>query len=144
MRKTGLKPEGLEIEVTEALLTGQPEQVGLLQGLRSIGVGVALDEFGTGGSSLSALCDLPLTRLKIDRRFVAKLGRDKNADAMISATLSLGANLRLELTALGVETEAQLVRLRQAGCHAAQGKLLGDPASRAAARPVALRELAAS
>ena len=144
LRKTGLKPEGLEIEVTEALLTGQPEQLGLLQGLRSIGVGVALDEFGTGGSSLSALCDLPLTRLKIDRRFVAKLGRDKNADAMISATLSLGANLRLEVTALGVETEAQLVRLRQAGCHAAQGKLLGEPASRAAARPVALREVAAS
>ncbi len=144
LRKTGLRPEVLEIEMTEALLANQPDLIALLPGLRSLGVGVALDDFGTGASSLNAVCSLPLTRLKIDRRHIAKLGQDKNADTMVSATLSLAANLRLEVTALGVETESTLTLLRRAGCHAAQGKLLGEPASRAVARPVVLHEAAAS
>lgn len=140
LRKTGLKPEAFEIEVKEAQLINRPEQAQLLRELQSIGLGIALDDFGTGSSTLNALRHLPLTRLKTDRRYTAKLGLDRNADAMLGATLTLAATLRLEVTALGVETEAQLALLREAGCHEAQGSLLGELASRAVARPVARRE----
>ncbi|MDR3505737.1 MAG: EAL domain-containing protein [Acidocella sp.] len=142
LRKTGLKPEALEIEVSEAQMANRPEQGQLLRELQSIGVGIALDDFGTGATTLNALRHLPLTRLKIDRRYTAKLGLDRNADAMLGATLTLAASLRLEVTALGVETEAQLALLREAGCHAAQGRLLGEPASRPVARPASRHEAA--
>ena len=137
MRKTGLAPGALEVEVTEAMLAEHADYAaGLLQALRQSGVLIALDDFGAGSAPLGALCHLPLARLKIGQRFIHKLGQDRNAEAMLSATLSLAANLNLQVTALGVETEAQLGMLRAQGCHAAQGPLLGEPASRAVARPV--------
>ncbi len=143
LRKTGLRPEAFEIEVRETQFANRPELVQLLRELRSIGLGIALDDFGTGAATLNALRNLPLTRLKIDRRYTAKLGIDRNADAMLAATLNLAATLRLEVTALGVETEAQLALLREAGCHAAQGRLLGEPASRPVVRAATQREAAA-
>jgi diguanylate cyclase len=109
---------------------------GLLQGLRNSGVVIALDDFGAGAAPLGALCHLPLARLKIGQRFIHKLGQDRNAEAMLSATLSLAGNLRLQVTALGVESELQLDLLRRHGCHVVQGPLLGDAASRAVARPL--------
>jgi EAL domain-containing protein (putative c-di-GMP-specific phosphodiesterase class I) len=132
LRKTGLRPELLEIEVAEGLLIENPAGAGpALQALRALGVGVALDDFGTGYSSMSALCDLPFSRLKIDRRFIQKLGHDANADAIVHAILTLAGNLRLEVTAVGVESPAQLDYLRRHGCHYAQGNLLGQPTARA-------------
>ena len=137
MRKTGLAPGALEIEVTEAMLAEHEDYAaGLLHALRHGGVTIALDDFGAGAAPLGALCHLPLARLKIGQRFVQKLGQDRNAEAMLGATLSLAANLHLQVTALGVETPAQLELLRRQGCHAVQGKLLGEPASRAVSRPV--------
>jgi EAL domain-containing protein (putative c-di-GMP-specific phosphodiesterase class I) len=88
---------------------------------------VALDDFGTGYSSLSYLCDFPFSKLKIDKRFVQALGRDKNAAAVISAIISLARSLNLDVTAEGIETPAQLAFLQEQGCHLAQGYLLGRP-----------------
>jgi diguanylate cyclase (GGDEF)-like protein/PAS domain S-box-containing protein len=133
LRKTGLKPGLLEIEVAEGLLIGdRAAAVVALQGLQGIGVGIVLDNFGTGASTLSSLCDLPFSRLKIDRRFVGKLGADANADAIVNTILTLAGNLRLEVTAVGVESAVQLEYLRRHGCHCAQGSLLGPPTARAA------------
>ena len=132
LRKTGLEPARLELEVTESVLIEDPAAATqALQALRSIGVSVALDDFGTGFSSLSYLCDYPFARLKIDQRFIQALGRDANADAVVEAIMSLARNLRLEVTAEGVETEPQLEFLRRIGCPQVQGFLLGKPGPRA-------------
>jgi EAL domain-containing protein (putative c-di-GMP-specific phosphodiesterase class I) len=137
LRKTGLNPACLELEVTDALLAEQQSGLAqVLQAVQGLGVGIALDDFGTGASSLSTLCHLPLNRLKIDRRVVQRLGQDKTAEAIINAIISLAANLQLEVTALGVESEAQLALLRQCGCHAGQGSLLGEAAVRAVSRGI--------
>lgn len=139
LRKTGLPPGALEVEVTEAMLAEHADYAAaLLHGLRNAGVLIALDDFGAGAAPLGALCHLPLARLKIGQRFVQKLGQDRKAEAMLGATLSLAANLHLSVTALGVESEAQLDLLRRQGCPVVQGPLLGEPASRAVSRPVQL------
>jgi diguanylate cyclase (GGDEF)-like protein/PAS domain S-box-containing protein len=118
LKKTGLAPAHLELEVTEGLLIDNAAAArAALSAIREIGVAVALDDFGTGFSSLSYLSDFPFTKLKIDRRFVQALGREPNAEAIICAILSLAHSLRLDVTAEGVETPGQLV----------QGFLLGRP-----------------
>ncbi len=133
LRRTGLNPALLELEVTESLLIEDaPAALASLKALRDIGVSVALDDFGTGYSSLSYLCDFPFTRLKIDKRFVHALGQDQNAEAVIAAILSLARNLKLEVTAEGVETAAQLTALQELGVHLVQGDLLGRPGTHVA------------
>jgi diguanylate cyclase (GGDEF)-like protein/PAS domain S-box-containing protein len=137
--RTGLPASRLELEVTEKLLIDNaPAAARSLQALRAIGVSLALDDFGTGYSSVSYLCDFPFARLKIDRRFINALGEDENAEAIISAILALAGNLRLEVTAEGVETEAQLTFLRTNAVHHVQGFLLGQPAATASVAAVSL------
>jgi diguanylate cyclase (GGDEF)-like protein/PAS domain S-box-containing protein len=139
LRKTGLEPARLELEVTESLLIeNSAAATQALLALRNIGVSVALDDFGTGYSSLSYLCDYPFGRLKIDKRFIQALGNDPNADAIVEAIMSLARNLRLEVTAEGVETEAQLAHLQKIGCPQVQGFLLGRPGPRAVVQNIAL------
>ncbi len=130
LKKTGLKPAQLELEVTESLLIDNAQAASAaLTAIRDIGVSVALDDFGTGYSSLSYLSDFPFSRLKIDKHFVQALGRDGNAETIIAAILSLAQNLKLEVTAEGVETPGQLAYLQEHGCHLVQGFLLGRPAA---------------
>jgi diguanylate cyclase (GGDEF)-like protein/PAS domain S-box-containing protein len=131
LRATGLSPGRLELELTEKLLIDDPPAAArALQALRAVGVSLTLGEFGGASATLGDLADLPFARLKIDRRFIAALGTDANADAIVAAILALAGNLRLEVTAAGVETEAQLAQLRRQGCHQMQGYLLGRPAAR--------------
>ncbi len=131
LQHTGLPPGQLELEVTERLLVDNATAAAAaLKELRAIGVSLSLDDFGTGYSSVSYLCDYPFARLKIDKRFIQGIGQDDNADAIISAILALAANLKLEVTAKGVETDAQLAYLRNHGCHQLQGFLLGQPVPR--------------
>ncbi len=132
LRKTGLPASRLELEVTESvLIDNKAAAAAALNALRAIGVSVALDDFGTGYSSLSYLCDFPFARLKIDKRFIQALGTDPNANAIVAAILALANNLKLKVTAEGVETEAQLAYLRQTDCEHVQGFLLGKPVPRA-------------
>jgi len=133
LRRTGLNPALLELEVTESLLIDDAAAAqSSLKALRAVGVSVALDDFGTGYSSLSYLCDFPFTRLKIDKRFVQALGQDPNADAIVTAIVALARNLKLEVTAEGVETVAQLTALQELGCNLVQGFLLGRPGTHVA------------
>jgi len=130
LKKTGLAPAQLELEVTESLLIDNAATArSALTAIREIGVSVALDDFGTGFSSLSYLSDFPFNKLKIDRRFVQALGREPNAEAIICAILSLAHSLQLDVTAEGVETQGQLAFLQEQGCHLVQGFLLGRPGS---------------
>lgn len=123
-----LPPHALELEITENIALDNEEIVlPPLRALRSIGVGIAFDDFGTGYASLSLLKHYPLTRLKIDRAFVQQILESRQDDAVVRAILDIARNFDLEVIAEGVETEAQREKLRQYGCKEAQGYLFGKP-----------------
>ncbi len=128
LRASRLDPKRLEIEITEsALLGNEPQIVETLTGLRNLGVRLALDDFGTGYSSLSHLVQFPIDALKIDQSFVKNLGVSQQADAIVSAVVSMGHHLKLEVIAEGVETSAQEQFLRDQGCDKLQGYLFSAP-----------------
>ena len=99
----------------------------VLEALRAQGVGLAIDDFGTGYSSMLYLKRLPVTLLKIDQSFVAGLPDGRHDRAIIRAIVELASSLAIDVTAEGVETEAQLEALLDLGCRRAQGFLLGRP-----------------
>lgn len=131
LQRTGLSPSRLVIEVTEGSLLDDPEGVrDILATLREHGIGAALDDFGTGYSSLSYLHTFPLRIVKIDRSFVARLGKQghDNSEAVVASILALARALDVEALAEGIETELQRDTLRAMGCRFGQGYLLGRPA----------------
>jgi diguanylate cyclase (GGDEF)-like protein/PAS domain S-box-containing protein len=132
LRRTGLPPERLELELIEAALNVEPQQkLQAMQGLRAIGVGIVLDDFGTGFSSLTSLSNFPFNKIKIKKRIIGALGEDDHAEAIVGAILALARNSRVEVVAEGVETEAQLLYLQEKGCQFVQGYHLGRPAAQA-------------
>ena len=123
-----LPPSALVLEVTESLLFRDDEHVrGILERLRTTGVGLALDDFGTGYSSLSRLARYPFDTLKIDRAFVTDLEGSAAASPVLTATLAMARGLGMSVVAEGVETRAQLDFLLEHGCDLAQGYLLSRP-----------------
>ena len=124
----GLPSELLELEITEGSLISDPTgAVDVLRGIRAMGVRTAIDDFGTGYSSLAYLKTFPLDRLKIDRAFVRDLPDNASDVAIALAVVTLGRNLKMEVLAEGVETEAQSRFLAQAGCQVIQGYFYGKP-----------------
>ncbi len=127
--ETGLDPARLELEVTESLLLADAgAATDALARIRALGVTISLDDFGTGYSSLATLRMFPFDKIKLDRSFVADLGRVDEAEAIVLAVLGLGRALDLSVVAEGVETAAQAEMLRMAGCALLQGYLIGRPA----------------
>ena len=125
---SGLPAQRLCIEVTESVLLEDGERsVVVLEALRELGVGVALDDFGTGYSSLTSARRLPIDGLKIDRSFVAGLGREHEDESIVASVIELGRLLGVSVTAEGVETDDQRERLRQLGCDTFQGFLFARP-----------------
>ena len=128
--RTRLEPKRLELEVSESMLMRRAEVVvGNLTRLRDLGLTIAVDDFGSGFSSLAYLKRMPIHRLKIDRSCIDRLTRDANDDDITRAIIALGHSLGLDVIAEGVETEAQADFLRRAGCSEAQGFLFGRPMS---------------
>ncbi|MFT3855966.1 MAG: bifunctional diguanylate cyclase/phosphodiesterase [Aquabacterium sp.] len=128
LAESGLAPERLELEITEsALIEDHDGAQATLMALRSRGVRVALDDFGTGYSSLAYLKRFPMDKLKIDGMFVRSLDRDQDAQAVVTAIISLARALRLDTTAEGIETGEQLVMLKALGCDDVQGFLISRP-----------------
>ena len=129
--ETGLPQGALVLEITETDLM-DVEVSGLALGkMQDLGVHVAVDDFGTGWSSLRYLRQFPVDVLKIDRSFVAGLGRDTEDEAIVAAVIDLAHALGLSAVAEGVEEEIQLDRLQALGCDSAQGWLLGMPMAEA-------------
>jgi EAL domain-containing protein (putative c-di-GMP-specific phosphodiesterase class I) len=122
-------PGRLCVEVTEGTLLGKAgEAAAALRALHDAGVRIALDDFGTGYASLVHLKEIPVDTLKIDRSFVAGLlDEDGQSEEIVRAVLALGHGLKKTVIAEGVETVAQLDRLRELGCDFAQGYLFGRP-----------------
>ena len=130
---TGIAPVRVVLEITEGVLIGNPdEEKERLEQLRALGVKIALDDFGSGYSSLSYLRRFPIDKLKIDKEFVAPLGRSSDGGVIIQAIMALGRALGLTVLCEGVETEEQRILLRLAGCDEMQGFLFAKPAPRAA------------
>lgn len=122
LRLSGLDPGGLTLEVTETgLIRDTDAALECLSRLRRLGVRIAVDDFGTGYSSLSYLKMFPVDTVKIDKSFVAGLGRETEAAALVGGIVSLVRALGLRTVVEGVENEAQLAALVQLGCPLAQG-----------------------
>ncbi len=120
--------DALELELTEGILMADIESILTVLGqIRELGIQLAVDDFGTGYSSLAYLKQLPIHRLKIDRSFVDGLPTDSGDTAITRTILQLARTFQLEVTAEGVETQEQLVFLRDAGCEAIQGYLVSRP-----------------
>ncbi len=128
LEQTGLAPDCLELEITEGLLIEDPDAASaVLTELKALGVHVAIDDFGSGYSSLSYLKHFPLDSLKIDRGFVRDLSFDPDDASIARAIIALGHSLDLKVIAEGVETPQQLAFLRDHHCDVVQGFLFGAP-----------------
>lgn len=128
LERAGLPAHGLELEVTEGVLMEDTEAtLATLDGLRRLGVGISLDDFGTGFSSLSYLKRLPLSNLKVDRSFVSGLPDDQDSLAIVHAIVSLARHLGFTVTAEGIETLAQARILRDLSCEFLQGYYIARP-----------------
>lgn len=125
---TGFHPLYLELELTESLVMSNPTKANeLLKKLKSKGFSLAMDDFGTGYSSLAYLRRFPFDMIKIDQSFIADLGQNAEAEAIVRAMLSLGRDLGLRMVAEGVETETQVQFLEAQGCDEIQGFWFSHP-----------------
>jgi len=127
-KKAKLDPSYLELELTETYIMDNPkESRKLMQKLKTLGLTLAIDDFGIGYSSLSYLKQFPIDRIKIDRSFVRDIPEDNDDMAITKAILALGKSLGLEVIAEGVENEVQKSFLIEQGCYFAQGYLYSPP-----------------
>jgi EAL domain-containing protein (putative c-di-GMP-specific phosphodiesterase class I) len=128
LRRVGLPPACLQLEVTEREVMRDPAAcLKLMRELRRLGVGLAMDDFGTGTSSLSLLREYPFDTIKIDRSFVQDLVPSRDVLAVTHATIALIANLGMVSLAEGVEDAAQVAVLQSLGCRYAQGYFFSRP-----------------
>jgi diguanylate cyclase (GGDEF)-like protein len=128
MRSHRIPPRLISLEITESALMEDPQNAALiLARIRELGIGIAIDDYGTGYSALSYLTHLTVDSLKIDRSMVNNLRQDAKNAAIVRSTVALGENLGLTVVAEGVETLDQIELLRQFGCHQAQGFGLARP-----------------
>lgn len=122
VEQTDLPAERLEVEITEtALIVDLDAARRAIQRIREVGIGVSIDDFGTGFASFEYLQHLPITGLKVDRTFVAQLEDDPQARKLMACMIEMGHALDLVVTAEGVETQGQADILRELGCDQAQG-----------------------
>jgi EAL domain-containing protein (putative c-di-GMP-specific phosphodiesterase class I) len=129
LSENGLPPSALCLEITESAIMEDPEAAQrILQGLKALGVRLAIDDFGVGYSSLSHLKYLlPVDIIKIDKSFIDGLPGAGDSRAIVTAIIQLAQALDVVAVAEGVETEGQAQILRELGCHLAQGYLFSRP-----------------
>jgi len=128
LAETGLPAHQLTLEITESLFIRESNLVRhTIEALKAAGLSFALDDFGTGYSSLSYLRKFPIDTIKIDRSFIIGIPQDKEAMAIVQATIALAQGLGLRLIAEGLETPDQIEVLQELGCHGGQGYGLGRP-----------------
>jgi diguanylate cyclase (GGDEF)-like protein len=130
LAERGIPPRQLVVEVTESAVMDDPAAANAtLDALAAAGVGVALDDFGVGQSSLACLRDLPLDALKLDRGFITSLASSRQAAAIVRAVCDMARTLGFSVVAEGVETEAQSQVVEALGCDVGQGFLYARPVS---------------
>jgi len=118
----------LMLEVTESAAMVDPDRaVAVLEALRASGVGVSVDDFGTGNASIEYLAALPANEIKIDRSFITDILKDARAEAIVRSTIDLARNLELTVVAEGIETDAVMAHLTDMGCEIGQGYFISRP-----------------
>ena len=127
LSEVGLPFSKVEIEITESVLMGQKDAAAKLGELRTAGLRISVDDFGTGHSSLAYLKNFPIDKLKLDRAFIQDVPFDATGMEIAASVIRLGHSLDVEVLAEGVETEAQAEFLERSGCRLAQGFLFGRP-----------------
>jgi diguanylate cyclase (GGDEF)-like protein len=128
LRKWRVDPDLLELEITESVIMADPMRaMSVLARLSALGVGLSLDDFGVGYSSLAYLKKLPVTEIKIDKSFVMNICTDESDALIVRSTIGLARSLGLRVVAEGVETEEAWARLVALGCDIAQGHHLCRP-----------------
>lgn len=128
LEDTQLNPRWLGLEITESVAMKDVEFTGkMLFELRKMGITIAIDDFGTGYSSLSYLKRLPIDMIKIDRSFIRDISQDPDDASIVSTIIGLAQNLKMRVTAEGVETTEQLQFLQNHHCHEMQGYLFSQP-----------------
>jgi EAL domain-containing protein (putative c-di-GMP-specific phosphodiesterase class I) len=127
LRESGLPAAALELEITEFAALNHEDASGPLLKLHESGVRLAFDDFGTGYASLNYLTRFPVSRIKIDRSFVADITEDAEDAAIVRSLIAMARNLDLEVIAEGVETRAQAAFLHEQCCQEAQGFLYSKP-----------------
>jgi diguanylate cyclase (GGDEF)-like protein/PAS domain S-box-containing protein len=126
--ETGVTPECLHLEVTESAVMRDPALANqMLRSIKAIGVKLDMDDFGTGYSSLACLQEFPIDVLKIDRSFIANIGRGEDIAAVVYAVTQLARNLKIRVVAEGIETVEQLLMLQSLECEFGQGYLFSKP-----------------
>jgi c-di-GMP-specific phosphodiesterase len=128
LRKHDLSPPMLTLEITESLMMDDGQTTSdTLKSVHALGVGLSMDDFGKGYSSLSALATRPLSELKIDRSFINRIEHDRGTSAIVTAVIQIGRSLGMTVVAEGVETDRQFQMLKQLGCDVSQGYFTGRP-----------------
>ncbi|MFS2216869.1 putative bifunctional diguanylate cyclase/phosphodiesterase [Telluria sp. Tellsp104] len=127
LAQNGMRPDQLQLEVTESLAAQDQQVQQRLHELKAIGVTLALDDFGTGYSSLSSLHQLPVDTVKIDRSFVCQADTSHHHRVLIEATVKVAQSLGMSTVAEGIETEAQAAAVRAQSCAKGQGYLFSRP-----------------
>lgn len=130
LQKAGMDPRRLEIEITETGVMTDPASADkIVNDLRSFGIRVSLDDFGTGQSSLGRLREFRFDKLKIDRAFISEILRDRPSEHIVKAILAMCDGLGMDVVAEGIEDEAQADKLVDFGCAGGQGYFFGKPAN---------------
>ena len=128
LKKTGLDPTLLQLELTESVMLGGLENaVATIERLQSLGITVAIDDFGTGYSALSYIQKLPFNALKIDRTFIKEIMQRTETKAMVRSLILLAQELGMKVIVEGIESEAQLKTIQKLGANQVQGFYLGRP-----------------
>jgi diguanylate cyclase (GGDEF)-like protein/PAS domain S-box-containing protein len=142
LNTSGLKPQQLELEITENLLmVDSEESLEIMQRVRKLGVRFAIDDFGTGFSNMGYITRFAVDRIKIDRSFISRCDVDENSHAVTAAIIALAHSLQIEVIAEGVESEQHVQRLRQMSCDQAQGYFYSRPLKLADMQNFSLRNL---
>jgi EAL domain-containing protein (putative c-di-GMP-specific phosphodiesterase class I) len=128
LRRAALPANELKLEITEtAVMEDEPHVIGVLRDLRSLGVRISLDDFGSGYSSLNYVKELPLDSLKIDKSLIDGLGEGPVNDAIVRLIVDFAHTLGLKVTAEGVENDRQVASLTVMSCDLAQGFYFSKP-----------------
>jgi diguanylate cyclase (GGDEF)-like protein/PAS domain S-box-containing protein len=127
LKKTGLEPQYLELEITESITEDINRTISTLRRLKQLGVRISIDNFGTGFSSLYYLKQFPVDMLKIDQSFVRELQHHPNDETIVKTIISMAHNLNLSVVAEGIKTNEQLLFLQQHLCNVGQGDFFSKP-----------------
>jgi EAL domain-containing protein (putative c-di-GMP-specific phosphodiesterase class I) len=145
LQETGIDPSCLQLEMTETVTATDPRlTVTVLSHLKHMGIGIVLDDFGTGVTSLRGLREFPLDVLKIDRSLVREMQTDRSAADIVELIISVAHKMGLKVIAEGIEAGSQIERLMELGCEFGQGYYFSQPMESKAARQFMRQQIAAT